>query len=196
MQPKMIIVAGPPGSGKSTAFPVDTFGFDYFNADDRAAEINNGSYAGISPAIRAVVAKDFEQFVLDQIKAKKSFAIETTLRTDITFKQAITAKEAGFYIEMLYLSAGDLKTCITRVIGRGLSGGHSAPVEQLEKIYQASLKNLPRAISEIDDIRVYDNSFPGKPPELLLEARFGQLKYVLMPLPKWLANALKEIKFS
>ncbi len=195
MQPKMIIVAGPPGSGKSTAFPVNSFEFDYFNADDRAAEINNGSYQGIPPAIRTIVNQEYEQFVAEHIVAKKSFVIETTLRTDITFKQAAAAKEAGFQIDMLYLSAGDLETCITRIIGRALGGGHSAPVEQLKKIYQASLNNLPRAISEIDSIRIYDNSFSGKPPEPILEAEFGQLKYVLTPLPEWLANALTEIKF-
>jgi hypothetical protein len=35
----MFIVAGPPGAGKSTAFPVSGFGVDFFNADDRAAAL-------------------------------------------------------------------------------------------------------------------------------------------------------------
>jgi hypothetical protein len=39
----MIVVAGPPGGGKSSAFPVSSFGVAYFNADDRAAELNRGS---------------------------------------------------------------------------------------------------------------------------------------------------------
>jgi len=195
MQPKMIIVAGPPGSGKSTAFPVKDFGLDYFNADDRAAELNGGSYQDISPAIRNVVNKEYEQFVLKHIQSNKSFAIETTLRTEITFRQALEARQAGFQIEMIYLTAGDLNTCLTRVIARGLSGGHSAPVEQLKKIYRASLKNLPRAIRDIDNIRIYDNSFAGKPPELVLEAQFGQPKYMLTPLPEWLSESMKEIEF-
>ncbi len=33
----MFIVAGPPGAGKSRAFPVSRFGVESFNADDRAA---------------------------------------------------------------------------------------------------------------------------------------------------------------
>jgi hypothetical protein len=37
MPPKMFIVAGPPGAGKSKAFPVSGFGVDFFNADDVAA---------------------------------------------------------------------------------------------------------------------------------------------------------------
>jgi hypothetical protein len=34
MSPKMTVVAGPPGSGKSTAFPVAGFGVAFFNADE------------------------------------------------------------------------------------------------------------------------------------------------------------------
>ncbi len=37
MRPVMVVIAGPPGSGKSTAFPVRESGVDYFNADDVAA---------------------------------------------------------------------------------------------------------------------------------------------------------------
>ncbi len=48
--PRMIVVAGPPGSGKSSAFPVSNFGVAYFNADDRTAELNDGSYFGNSQA--------------------------------------------------------------------------------------------------------------------------------------------------
>ncbi len=55
MIPKMIVVAGPPGSGKSTLYPVSSFGVSYFNADDRAAELNGGPYVSISNEIRKIV---------------------------------------------------------------------------------------------------------------------------------------------
>jgi hypothetical protein len=51
----MIGVAGPPGSGKSSIFPVSSFGIPYFKADDRAAELNGGSYIGIPKQLRAIV---------------------------------------------------------------------------------------------------------------------------------------------
>jgi dephospho-CoA kinase len=53
----MIVVAGPPGSGKSSLFPVSETGLDSFNADDRAAELNSGSYQNITPDIRIQVGK-------------------------------------------------------------------------------------------------------------------------------------------
>ena len=49
----MIVVAGPPGSGKSSVFPVAETGVAYFNIDDRSAALNDGSYQNISPEIRS-----------------------------------------------------------------------------------------------------------------------------------------------
>jgi len=45
-RPRMIVVAGPPGSGKTRSFPVSAFGVDGFNIDDRCAQIL-GSYRAI-----------------------------------------------------------------------------------------------------------------------------------------------------
>lgn len=52
MPPLMIVIAGPPGSGKSSVFPVSKFDVPFFNADDRAASLNVGSYHGITTTIR------------------------------------------------------------------------------------------------------------------------------------------------
>jgi predicted ABC-type ATPase len=87
MPAKMIVVAGPPGSGKSSIFPVSSFGVRYFNADDRAAELNGGSYIGIPRQIRAIVNREFEAFVAESIENRTSFAIETTLRATVTLNR-------------------------------------------------------------------------------------------------------------
>ena len=102
MQPKMIVVAGPPGSGKSTAFPVSDFGLAFFKADDRAAALNGGSYAGISRQIREQVNREYEEFVIEHIGRRESFAIETTLRNPVTFEQApTTVLRATTHIRLL-----------------------------------------------------------------------------------------------
>ena len=49
----MYVVAGPAGSGKTSAFPCDSFGCDYFNADHYAAMLNGGSYVGILTTARS-----------------------------------------------------------------------------------------------------------------------------------------------
>ena len=71
----MFIVAGPPGAGKSRNFPLDALAGRVFNADDRAADLNRGSYRSIPLSVRAQVNREFEAFVRGNIAAQVSFAL-------------------------------------------------------------------------------------------------------------------------
>ena len=135
MRPRMIIAAGPPGSGKSSAFPVQEEGVDFFNADDRAAELN-GSYQNIPEHIRYQVNKEFEAFVIDHIRRRESFALETTLRSDVTFGQARLARAAGFETTMTYIALNDVSQNLERVSARADACGHSAPESKLREIHK------------------------------------------------------------
>jgi predicted ABC-type ATPase len=142
MRPRMIVVAGPPGSGKSTVFRPDERQTDYFNADERAKVLNGGSGRGISTAIRSEVNRQLEEFISSHIDRQQSFAYETTLRTAITHGQARSAKAHGFQTSMLYVALGSAEESIRRVRLRAEQGGHSAPPERIRAIYQASLSNI------------------------------------------------------
>ena len=150
MSPRMFVVAGPPGGGKSSVFSRSVSGIaDVFNADDRAAELNGGSYRGIPQEIRAATNREFEQFIISHIREHKDFAFETTLRTPITFRQAAMARQEGFHVSMAFVALRTPEMHIDRVIARAEAGGHSAPPERIREIYKASLKNLPRALARI-----------------------------------------------
>ncbi len=191
MAPRMIVVAGPPGSGKSSIFPVSSFGVACFNADDRAAELNGGSYVRIPKQIRVVVNQEFEAFVLGCIERRTSFAIETTLRGAVTFEQVALAKAAGFTTEMRYLALRDFAMHVERVKTRADAGGHSASETMLLEVYKSSLANLPRAIVETDELWVYDNSPVGGPPKLVLESEKGMIRFLTDNPPDWLTTALE-----
>lgn len=190
MSPRMIVVAGPPGSGKSSIFPVSSFGVSFFNADDRAAELNGGSYVGIPKHIRIAVNREFEAFVLTCIERRASFAIETTLRSVVTFEQAALAKAAGFTTEMRYLALRDFARHLERVKARADAAGHSASEATLLATYNSSLGNLPKAIAEMDELWVYDNSPVGGPPKLVLESEKGVTRFLSGNPPDWLTTAI------
>lgn len=82
----MVVVAGPPGAGKSIAFPVAAIAARHrmtsFNIDDRCAE-RNGSYRNIPPELRREVQLECERFIVERIQRREGFAVETTLRTTV-----------------------------------------------------------------------------------------------------------------
>src|SRR5205823_2953697 len=111
----MLVVAGPPGSGKTTYFPVTAFGVDAFNIDDRCAQIL-GSYRAISRDVRRAVAKECEAFVSDHVARSLTFAVETTLRTTAAIDQASTARKRGFATHLRFLATDSIAQNVARVV--------------------------------------------------------------------------------
>jgi len=189
----MLVVAGPSGSGKSSLFPVAAAGVDHFNVDDRCAQLNQGSYIGIRPEIRDQANAECEAFIAQRMGTRTSFAVETTLRTDITFRQGSAAKANGFVLLMEYISAGSPGECVKRVTIRADRGGHSASPSRIRATYAASLNNLLRALREFDVVTVYDNSRRGKPPVCVLETAAGsRVTFRARRLPEWLHDLVRR----
>jgi predicted ABC-type ATPase len=205
-KPRMIVIGGPPGAGKTSRCPASAFGVDSFNADSRATELNGGNSRGISKEIRAQVNVEFQKWIIDHISTGRSFAFETTLRSAITFEQAKLARSHGFRTRLYYITAGTVEESIRRIKERAWSGGHSAPESLLRDIYQKSTQNLIRALnfrkSAIQTVRIYDNSARFAPDKLLVHipeimtVRQGQIRNLTDPVPAWLKNSLKGTQYD
>jgi len=199
-RPRMIVIAGPPGSGKSSRFPLSKFGVDWFNADDRAAELNFGSFHKISPDIRSQVNLEFQRWILNHISERQGFAIETTLRSSITFEQSQLAHRNGFWTTMDYVAAGSVEESVRRVIERSYRGGHSASERLIAEIYEKSTKNLLTALdfvaSGIEIVRVYDNSEVGGHVKQVLSFRRGRPLSVAAEIPTWIESLFRSAKFD
>lgn len=173
-RPRMIVVGGPPGSGKTRYFPVTAFGIDAFNIDDRCAQIL-GSYRAIPREVRRAVAKECERFVIEHIERRQSFAVETTLRTRAAIEQAELAKKSGFATEMRFIATDSIVENIARVLQRAQAGGHSASEREIRAIHQASVANLRASIATFERVRVYDSTARWAPPRLVAVAHGGRV---------------------
>ncbi len=184
-RPVAIVVAGPSGSGKSEAFAVARFGVSSFNVDDRAASLNGGSYATIAPSMRRRAQLECEAFVGTQIAKRESYAVETTLRSLAAIEQARRATDAGFATRMFFVATCDVEENVRRVRLRGLTGGHSAPEEELRDIYRRSLANLEVALDVFERVDLFDATRPLEDPTLVARKMAARFVSVVAPLPAW-----------
>lgn len=184
----MIVVAGPPGSGKTSAFPVTAFGVDAFNIDDRCAQVL-GSYRAIPRDVRRSVAKECERFVEDHIVHKRSFAVETTLRTTAALDQARLARRQGFATELIFVATDSVAENIARVLQRAQGGGHGASERDVRAIHVASISNLPRSLTVFEYVDIYDSTTRWCAPRLVARARDG---FIVRhgASPEWLERIL------
>ncbi|MBK6534858.1 MAG: zeta toxin family protein [Deltaproteobacteria bacterium] len=183
--PTMIVVGGPPGSGKSTAMPARTFGVDAFNVDDRCRELH-GSYQGIPPEVRARASGECESFVADHLARGVSFAVESTMRTTISIEQAREANARGFITVLLFLCAEEVSIHVERVRARALAGGHSAPEAEIRATYAASLANLSLAVGVFAVIECFDTTPHGLGARHVASVRGGRMELTSTPTPRWL----------
>ena len=191
----MIVVAGPPGSGKSTIFPVGEFGVDFFNIDDRAKDLNGGSYKGIPAALRRQAQQACRDFIASHIENGLSFAVETSLRDGSAIRDAQKAGIAGFETLLIYIATNDPDVNIERIQLRARgSNGHSAPPDVIRKSYQDSLSYLSEAVKTFDYALVHDNTQnallnDARRPRLLLHFEHGTVTGTFPPLLPWVTRA-------
>ncbi len=191
----MSIVAGPQGSGKSTLFPVANTGFDHFNVDERRQQLAGTSH-NIPPSVREQSQRELRSFIEGHIRDGRGFAFEATLARDITFEQAAEARGRGFRVKLQYLCTDDIQENLHRVAARVRNKGHGCSPETLHSTYEASLRNLPRALKEFDHVLGWDTTVRNQPARLVLDARRGKITYVAPQPPGWLRSALRATEYE
>ena len=169
---------------------MSAFGVDGFNIDDRCAQIL-GSYRAIPRDVRRAVAQECERFVLDHIERKRSFAVETTLRTPAAIEQATLARQNGFTTAMRFVATDSIAENVARVLQRAQAGGHGASEREIRAIHHASIANLAKAIAAFHRVRIYDSTARWSSPRLVAMARAGRVTRH-GDTPEWLETALGE----
>lgn len=159
MTPKLYIIAGCNGAGKTTAsmtvLPEILHCQEFVNADEIAR--------GLSPFHPEEVAIEAGKIMLQRIEyllAKNiTFAIETTLATKSFKGLVIRAKEKGYEVVLLFFWLPSPQQAEQRVSLRVQSGGHDIPKEVIHRRYWRGIQNLfDIFVPLVDKWSLYNNS--------------------------------------
>lgn len=159
MKPRLYIIAGCNGAGKTTAsmtiLPEILDCWEFVNADEIAI--------GLSPLNPEDVTMEAGKLMLERIRSllarNKTFAIETTLATRSYKNLVIRAKERGYEVVLVFFWLRSPMQAEQRVALRVASGGHNIPKEVIHRRYWRGIQNLFEIfIPIVDSWSLYNNS--------------------------------------
>ena len=157
--PRLFIISGCNGSGKTTAsysvLPEMLECSQYVNSDEFAK-----SLSPFDPDSASVSAG---RFMLMRIKylfdRKEDFCIESTLATRSLLRMVREAKANGYTVTLIYLWLSSPEMAIARVRDRVAAGGHNTPEPIIRRRYLMGLKYFfDEYIPECDRWILADNS--------------------------------------
>lgn len=172
-RPRLWIVAGPNGCGKSTAYSrSDIAEFDgsvwIINPDLLTARLVAEEALPTSGAnLQAVVR--IEKWLQASIDVHQTIGVETVLSTPKYRPMVERAKELGFEIRLIYVIVDSVETQIERVRLRVLKGGHDVPNDRIVARRARSLEQLSWFFDQADYALIYDNS--SAQPRVMVELR-------------------------
>ena len=185
-RPQLWVFAGPNGAGKSTLAARFVRGrVPIVNPDVIARGLParpDGTPDVLAAGRLAIVERE------RLLRARVSFAIETTLsgRGEVDF--AGRAKAEGFELRMFFVGLVRVELSVERVALRVSDGGHDVPRPDLVRRFERSLANLPRIAGLADRLYVFENS--GLRRRLVLARTDGRTRVLSRRVPGWLARAL------
>lgn len=156
--PKLFIIAGCNGAGKTTAsysvLPELLGCKEFVNADEIAR--------GLSPFNPESVAIEAGKLMLQRIKLlmieRKTFAIETTLATKSYTNTIKKAKELGYTVILLFFWLPSPEMAAERVVKRVSEGGHDIPTDVIYRRYWGGLQNFFTIFAPIVDSWMFYNN--------------------------------------
>jgi predicted ABC-type ATPase len=193
-RPIFWIVAGPNGSGKTSAYQdaeIEAFARAVWiiNPDLLTARIQKVEGRELPDANLEAVRR-IEAWLEASIRAHQTVGVETVLSTDKYRRLVVAAKELGFALRLTYVILDSPERSIERVRLRVAKGGHSVPQRKIVERYARSLDQLPWFLEQADQASVFDNS--GAQPKLIAQKKDGVITQDPHALPQIVA-AVKKI---
>lgn len=164
--PKLFIIAGPNGSGKTT------FAQEFLPRFAKCNHFLNADLIalGLSPFDPVKVRLKAGRLLLSQIdsfiKEKQDFGFESTLGGKSYLSLLAEAKQKRYSIHIFFLWIPDVRLAKARIEQRVKNGGHDVPVKDIERRFVRSRVNFIKYYRSLCDTwMVFDNA-SGKPKEI------------------------------
>lgn len=195
MNPVLIVIAGPNGSGKTTVtdrLRADHWseGVEYINPDEVARD-RFGDWNSPEAVIRAA---RWAQARREKLLAERAgIAFETVFSAPDKVEFIHRARLAGYFVRLFFIGTSDPRINASRVADRVIRGGHTVPIEKIISRFERSVANLPLAIKIAHRVYLFDNSVDGIQARLCARTQDGQLRKVYGTFPEWVAAAIGQL---
>lgn len=186
-RPKLIVIAGPNGSGKTSVTTQIlkhewVEGCVYINPDNIAQE-QFGDWNSPEAVLKAA------QFATEQrencLKNGESFIFETVFSAPDKVDFLQKAQEAGFFIRLFFVGTNHPSINASRIVRRVMEGGHDVPISKIINRYYKSINNACLVAPFVDRLYAYDNSLEYAPAILLFRTHNGVLEKVYTEVNEW-----------
>lgn len=175
-KPKLIIIAGPNGSGKTSVTGkilkhqwID--GCEYINPDNIARDVF-GDWNSPDAVMQAILyAAERRETCITE---RRSLIFETVLSAPDKVSFVRRAKQEGYFIRLFFIGTDNPEINAARIARRVMTGGHDVPISKIISRYYKSIINCELLVPTVDRLYVYDNSVENVFPQLLLRATDGK----------------------
>ncbi len=194
-KPKLIIVAGPNGSGKTsvTGKILEHHWIEnclYINPDNIARD-DFGDWNSPQAIVKA--ANKAAQLREECLSKKEGIVFETVLSAADKIDFILRAKDAGYFIRLFFVSTDHPAINASRIARRVMEGGHDVPIQKIISRFSKSIDNCCLVSNSVDRLYVYDNSLEYEDPKLLFRANEGKLTKIYSEVNNWAQSILQSI---
>ena len=180
--------AGPNGAGKSSIYEASSKEHPQVNAD--VIQKENPTYSQGRAGIEA------GRRVEELMRERATFATENNFYKASNLNTVTRYQEAGYRVEVIYVSLESAQDCKRRVAARVANGGHNITDKQVEERFKGGLATVRDHYQVPDKVTLLDNTSPSLAHNLkpLLTIEQGRIVQEAPELPQWVADIKNHIR--